>query len=198
MILIKAEQKSSRQSPRKVRLVADAIRGLSLSAAVAQLGVTDKKASTVVLKVVRQAVANATNNLGLPVEDLQIHEILVNAGPIYKRWRAVSRGRGHAIKKPTCHVKVVLKAKDSLITKATDKKVAKPAKLEKTVKSTKPDQAVAAPTAGAIQTGPVEIPSVMVQPKNDPRRIAKRMNQNQKAQAVRAVKKPVAAKTGSK
>ncbi len=110
MITIKAEQKHSRQSPRKVRLVAAAVRGLKIDQAVAQLSVIEKKGSVVLLNVLRQAIANATNNLGLKTADLEIKEIIVNKGPSYKRFRAASRGRASTLLKPTCHVKVVLQS----------------------------------------------------------------------------------------
>jgi large subunit ribosomal protein L22 len=133
MILIKAEQKSSRQSPQKVRLVADMVRGLPLDQAVNQLSVMNKKASVVVLKVMRQAIANAVNNSGYRPEDLTLHELLVNKGTIYRRFRAVSRGRAHDIQKPTCHVRVVLKVADAATPVA--KKAEKPAKAVKSTKA---------------------------------------------------------------
>lgn len=105
---IKAEQKNSRQSPRKVRLVANQIKDLSLEQAFIQLSLIERKASLVLLKVLRQAVANAANNYQLGVEDLAIEKIVVKTGPTYKRMRAVSRGRGHRILKRTCHVEVIL------------------------------------------------------------------------------------------
>lgn len=111
-MLIKAEQRNSRQSPRKVRLVADAIRKLTIPKAIDQLGLMDQKGSVVVLKVLHQAVANATKNHGLKVEDLVIKEVIVNEGPQYKRFRAVSRGRAHNIIKKTCHVRITLEAKN--------------------------------------------------------------------------------------
>src|SRR5690348_15857838 len=107
MLLIKAEQRHSRQSPRKVRLTADAIRGLSLEKALEHLSVTESKGSVVLWKVLRQAVANAVNNLGLKVADLEIHEVIVNRATSYKRFRAASRGRASTLLKPTSHVKIV-------------------------------------------------------------------------------------------
>ena len=112
-MLITAEQKNIRQTPRKMRLVANQVRKMSLEKAVGQLAVMERKASEEILKVIKQAVANATNNLGFKIEDLSLVNILVMDGPIYRRFRAVSRGRGHGIDKKTCHVKVVLEAKES-------------------------------------------------------------------------------------
>lgn len=148
-MLIKAEQRNSRQSSRKVRLVANAVKSLPIEQAMTQLGLMDQKGSIVVMKVLHQAVANATKNHGVAVADLSIKEILVNEGPRYKRFRAVSRGRAHNIIKKTCHVKVVLEASTAPVAaaaeapqveavktpvKATPKKrvaAVKPAKTEK-------------------------------------------------------------------
>ena len=113
-MLITAEQKNVRQSPLKVRLVANAVRKLPLGQAIEQLGVMERKSTVVILKVIRQAIANATNNLGLIYEDLALNNIIVSDGPIYKRMRAVSRGRGHSIQKKTCHVKVILEKKEKV------------------------------------------------------------------------------------
>lgn len=107
-MLITAEQRNTRQSDRKVRLIANSVKKLSVEAAFRQLAVMDQKASVVVMKVLRQAVANATHNHNLQMSDLVIQSILVNGGTHYKRFRAVSRGRAHSILKKTCHVKVTL------------------------------------------------------------------------------------------
>lgn len=109
-----AEQKNTRQSVRKVRLVADAIRHLPLTQAVRQLSIMDKKASGVMIKTLRQAIANAQHNFGVPVSSLEIDSIIVNDGPQYKRFRAVSRGRAHTILKRSCHVKVILKSTEAV------------------------------------------------------------------------------------
>lgn len=114
-MLIKATQKYNRQAPRKVRLVANAIKGLAVPKAIEQLGLLERRASMVVLKVLSQAIFNAQNNLGLDVGDLKIHSVLVNSGPSYKRFQPVSRGRAHSILKRTCHVEVTLVAPDKNI-----------------------------------------------------------------------------------
>lgn len=110
-MIIKAEQKNTRQPARKVRLVVDVVKKMSLVDAINYLAVMNRKSSLLVLKVLRQAIANATNNFGLSLADLEIDQILVNDGPALKRWRAVSRGRAHTILKRTCHVRVDLKTK---------------------------------------------------------------------------------------
>lgn len=105
---IKATQRDIRQAPRKVRLVANTVKALSLEDAIRQLAVMQRAATLPVLKTLRQAVANAVHNHGLTPANLRIKELLVNDGPTLKRWRAVSRGRSHSIYKKTCHVCVTL------------------------------------------------------------------------------------------
>lgn len=128
-MIIKAEQKNTRQPSRKVRLVVDVVKKMSVIDAINQLAVMNRKSSLLVLKVLRQAVANATNNFGLAVNDLEIDNIMVNDGPALKRWRAVSRGRAHTILKRTCHVRVDLKTKENV--KPTEVKEVKPVETEK-------------------------------------------------------------------
>jgi len=103
-----AIQKNTRQSPRKVRLVANAVKDLELAEAIRQLGVMERRASLVVLKVLRQAMANAQHNHRLAPDMLKIKSIQVTEGPRFRRFRAVSRGRPHGIIKRTSHVSVVL------------------------------------------------------------------------------------------
>ncbi|MEA2056960.1 MAG: 50S ribosomal protein L22 [Patescibacteria group bacterium] len=119
---IKAEQKNSRQTPRKVREVANQVKDKSIVRAMEQLALIERKAAIVLLKVMRQALANATNNHCLKIEDLEIDTILVKTGPTYKRYRAVSRGRGHGILKRSCHVEVILKTKSKETKKIDSKK----------------------------------------------------------------------------
>lgn len=126
-MLIKATQKYTRQSPRKVRLVANTVKKLPLEQALKQLAVIERRSTLVIMKVVKQAMANAINNHGLKFEDLVLDSIQVTPGPTYRRMRAVSRGRGHEIKKRTSHIVVVLSTKEA------DKKEVKQA--EKTIKA---------------------------------------------------------------
>lgn len=135
----KVTQKNTRQSPRKVRLVANTIKKLPLEQAIKQLAVIERKSTVVLLKTIKQAIANAKNNHGVDADKLAIKEILVNVGPSYKRYNAVSRGRGHSILKRTCHISVTLEEKKA-------PKVEKPAVAEvqaevaapKSVESKKP------------------------------------------------------------
>ena len=108
---IRAEQKNTRQSARKVRLLANQVKDMSLEKAFEQLALMERRASIVLLKVIRQAVANAIHNHQLSFEDLELDNIIVKVGPTYKRWQPVSRGRAHKILKRTCHIEVTLKTK---------------------------------------------------------------------------------------
>jgi large subunit ribosomal protein L22 len=108
-----AKQSYVRQSSRKVRLVANQVKKLTLEKAVAQLAVIERKSTVAILKVVKQAVANATNNFNVAADSLILKDIQVSDGPIYKRMRAVSRGRGHRIEKRTCHITVTLEQKQN-------------------------------------------------------------------------------------
>jgi len=102
-------------SPRKYRLVADAVRKLSLTSALGQLANMSKRAAGPVLKVVQQAVGNAKNNFKLSPGDLTIGGIIVNEGPRMKRQDVHAHGArfGSGVRhKKMAHIKVELLAKD--------------------------------------------------------------------------------------
>lgn len=113
-MLIKAQQKYIRTSPRKLRLVADSVRTIgSPKLALIYLEQAQKSAAQDVRKVIQTAIANAVNNLKLQEDQLFLREIQVGEGPTYKRGRAVSRGRMHPIEKKTSHITVILETVDS-------------------------------------------------------------------------------------
>lgn len=95
-------------SPRKARLVADAIRGLKVGDAVNKLKFTPKKAAGLFLKVVNSAVANATQRPGVDVDKLVIKKAFVDEGPTQKRWRARAMGRAFIIRKRSSHITIVV------------------------------------------------------------------------------------------
>jgi len=131
-----ATQKLTRQSPRKIRLVANQVKKLSLPDMLRQLAVIERRSTLVLLKTLKQAIANAQNNHGVAFEDLELKELLVNEGPRYRRFRAVSRGQAHGIIKRTSHVRVVLQTKSGVTAKPADKSVtAAPEKKESAVKT---------------------------------------------------------------
>ena len=95
-------------SAQKARLVADLVRGMPVGNASAVLEHTNKKAAHLVRKVLLSAVANAENNLGADVDELKIATIMVDEGPILKRFMARAKGRGTQIFKRTSHISVVV------------------------------------------------------------------------------------------
>ncbi len=105
----KAETKSIKLSPRKVRLVADEVRNMSALKALSILSVTHKRAALVVAKTIKSALANASQNTKLSQEALMVSAIQVNAGPFQKRFRPSTRGRVHPYKKRTSILTIVLK-----------------------------------------------------------------------------------------
>ena len=113
MTQVTAYAKYIRMSPRKVRLVVDAIKDLKPTESLSYLKQINKRAAQPIAKVVTSAIANAKQNLKLKEEDLKFSKILVEEGPTLKRWRPISRGRAHPINKRTSHIKVVLEAKDN-------------------------------------------------------------------------------------
>lgn len=109
---MKATQKFVRTSPRKLRLVAKAVSGLSSDKALDYLKFIGKRAALPLYKTLKSAVANAKGSQGLTPDQLKIASIDVGEGPTYKRWRAVSRGSAHSIMKRTAHINIVLKEKN--------------------------------------------------------------------------------------
>jgi large subunit ribosomal protein L22 len=104
-----AKLNNYRQSPRKVRVVADLIRGKKVEDAISSLKFLDKRAAEPIMKLIESAVANAKN---LNIEsDLLIKEITVNGGRTLFRRRPAARGSAHPIHKRTSHISVVLEGK---------------------------------------------------------------------------------------
>lgn len=122
---VKAQAKYIKMSPRKLRLVIDLVRDLSVEEALDRLALTDKRAVAPVRKLLQSALANAENNFKLKKQDLLVKTIMVDNGPVLKRWRARAFGRAALIRKPTSHVTVVLT--DGQATTVKPETVAKPA-----------------------------------------------------------------------
>ena len=106
---VKAKLNYLRISPRKVRLVADLIRGKSVEEAQNILNFVPKKATLALLKLLKSAIANAKNNLQISdSSNLYISKITVGEGPKLKRWRARARGVAAQIQKKSSHVTLIL------------------------------------------------------------------------------------------
>lgn len=121
---VKAHTRFLRMSPRKVRLVVDAVRGMDVDRALAQLSFMPKAAARPVRKLIESAAANAEHNFKMEREGLFVKAALVNQGPTLKRWRPRAMGSAAPILKRTCHVTVVLDAKAAPKKKPAAKKVA--------------------------------------------------------------------------
>ena len=105
---ITAKSKYIRQSPYKLRLVLNLIRGLPVSEALDILKFTKRKASDEITKVIESAMANAENNFGLNTNDLYISKAIADEGPTLKRFRPRARGRAGRINKRTSHLIIEL------------------------------------------------------------------------------------------
>jgi large subunit ribosomal protein L22 len=97
-----------RIAPRKTRLIADLIRGLSVEEAERQLKFQNKRAALPILKLLKSSAASAINNFNLSPDNLYIANIFVNEGPMLKRFRPRAFGRAGAIHKKTSHITLIL------------------------------------------------------------------------------------------
>lgn len=111
---IKASARGVRISPRKVRLVVDLIRGLTVDQALSQLQFSVKKAALPVGKLINSAVANAANDFKLDRDQLFVKTIQVDGGRVAKRYVPRAQGRAFPIRKPTSHINLVLGVKKTL------------------------------------------------------------------------------------
>lgn len=100
--------KHYRQSPDKVRLVADLIRGKSVSEADIILANTVKAAAKPLRKLLKSGIADAEHNFKLDGKKMKVKAIQVDSGVTMKRFRPRAFGRAAAIRKKACHVKLVL------------------------------------------------------------------------------------------
>ena len=110
--MYRAESKNLKISPRKMRLVVDGIRRMPITRALATLELSPKGASEPIKKALMSAIANAVHNGKVEKTDLEIFEMFVNEGLVYKRFHYAGRGRIRPYQKKTSHLKVVLKVKE--------------------------------------------------------------------------------------
>jgi large subunit ribosomal protein L22 len=109
----RAFQRSARQSPYKMRLVIDQIRGKTVNEALALLAFSKKHAAKQIEKVLKSAVANAEHaarneNATLDVDDLVVKHAIINEGIKMKRWTPAAMGRATPMIKRTSHVEIVV------------------------------------------------------------------------------------------
>ncbi|MFH1186805.1 MAG: 50S ribosomal protein L22 [Candidatus Levyibacteriota bacterium] len=134
-----SKTKSVRVSPRKVRLIAEAVKKMSINDAIKNLEVIKKRGAYPLLKTLKSAVANAVNNAKHSQDTLFIKAIDVVEGPAFKRFHASTRGRVHPFKKRSSHIRIVLGVKEEAkeVKKEIEKKLNKEEKEE--VKEVKED-----------------------------------------------------------
>ncbi len=103
----------ARISARKVKIVADLIRGKDTTEALAIVKFTPKASSEIIEKLLKSAIANAENNHGMNSSNLYVSEIFANQGPTLKRIRPAAKGSAVRIRKRTSHITIVLKEKEA-------------------------------------------------------------------------------------
>ena len=104
-----ATLKNARISARKVKIVADLIRGKDAKEALAIVKFTPKASSVIIEKLLKSAIANAENNHGMKHENLYVAEIYANQGPTMKRIRPAAKGSAVRIRKRTSHITIKLR-----------------------------------------------------------------------------------------
>jgi large subunit ribosomal protein L22 len=145
---MRAFLKNYRQSPRKVRLVANLVKGKKVSEAIAELDFLAKRAGFPIKKLLLSAVANATSQ-GISKDNLFIKELRVDKGIVMKRMMPAAMGTGHRINKRTSHITLVLAEKNTEVKQPKEKKTEKVSPVKKTLanvvkKVTKPKPKVKA------------------------------------------------------
>ena len=113
----RAIQRTTRQSPYKMRLVIDQIRGMNVNEALALLKFSKKHAAVQIAKVLHSAVAHVEykareSNESVDVDNLYVKHAVINEGPKLKRFMPAAMGRATPIQKRTSHVHIVVAEKD--------------------------------------------------------------------------------------
>ncbi len=99
-----------RMGPKKLRLIVDLIRGKRVTRAQSILSLLNKKGAKPMLKLLNSAVANAKHNYNLGLENLIVKSIMVDGGPMLKRFMPKAHGRATPVRERTSHVSLVLEA----------------------------------------------------------------------------------------
>ena len=106
-----AKLRNVRLSPRKARLVVDMVRGKGIQDAMNILQVSPQKTAPILSKLLKSAVANAEQSGVSDVDQLFVKTVMVDQGPVLKRFMPRAQGRASRIRKPTSHITVVLDVK---------------------------------------------------------------------------------------
>lgn len=138
---IKAKARFIRISPRKVRLVVVGLAGLEAEKALDYLRFVNKAAVKPMTKLIKSAMANAEHNFQLDKKDLYIKKIIVNDGPVLKRFRPRAHGRSSTIRKRSSHIELILGVRPGAKQKISPKKEGNKEETKKeTIKIVKPDE----------------------------------------------------------
>jgi large subunit ribosomal protein L22 len=108
---VKAKLKFVRVTPRKAQLVADLVRVRGSEEALNILTFTKKAAAKIIVKLLKSAIANATQKKNIDIDRLYIKMITVDQGPTMKRFQPRALGRATTIRKRTSHINIVLDEK---------------------------------------------------------------------------------------
>ncbi len=108
---VKARLRFVRMAPSKARLVADLIRGKKSEEALNILSFTKKASAKILIKVLKSAIANATQKKTIDIDRLYVKQITVDQGPTMKRYQSRALGRATTIRKRTSHINIVLDEK---------------------------------------------------------------------------------------
>jgi len=118
---VRSTYKYARISPFKAREVTREIQGLPVSAALDVLAFTPKKASLMINKTLKSAIANAENNANLKADGLVVKEAIVGEGPTFRRVMSRARGSASRVLKRTSHIRIVLSDEIVIETRETRK-----------------------------------------------------------------------------
>jgi large subunit ribosomal protein L22 len=106
---IEAKFKYARMSAKKLRDVSRVLRGRFATDALSFLKFSPRKSARLIFKTLSSAVANAENNKNLLASNLLVDNVLIEEGPVFKRFTPAARGSAHPIRKRTSHIRVILK-----------------------------------------------------------------------------------------
>jgi large subunit ribosomal protein L22 len=134
---VTAQVKYLRMSPKKLRLIADVVRGMKVETAIDSLAFINKQAKKPVIKLINSAISNAVNNLNLKKENLYIKEIKVDMAGMLKRWQFKAHGRATPLRKRNAHILIVLEELVPTKAKVKKDKAEKPAVKVKSLEGLK-------------------------------------------------------------
>lgn len=123
--------------PKKLRLIVDLIRGKRVERAQNILGLLNKKGAEPVLKLLNSAVANAKHNHNLEVSNLVVKSVMVDGGPVLKRFMPKAHGRATPVRERTSHVSLVLGEMEGKEKKVKEEKVVEKTEAKPKVKKIK-------------------------------------------------------------